>query len=722
MLSPLPTAEAATRFRSAGRSLLHTCSAIANRTRSALLAAYRRIRSAAGRVRRHATGFWLRRSRSPAGVAPNRMLEMIRDNHRRDYEYMPLAAPAPISAAVRCIAFYLPQFHPTPENSAWWGPGFTDWVNVGKALPEFVGHCQPHIPGELGYYDLRLKEVQRRQAELARQHGLHGFCYYYYWFNGVRLLDAPLRTMLEDAHNDFPFCLCWANENWTRRWDGLDHEVLVAQSHSPGDDLAFIAGLAPCLRDRRYIRIDGRPLIVVYRPSLLPDARATAERWRTYCRDHGIGEIFLATTQAFERTNPASIGFDAAIEFAPNNIPQRDVRHEVELLDQAFAGQVFDYRALIERSFRHAPPRYPLFRSVCPGWDNTARRPGRGTVFAHASPAGYQEWLERVCAYTLQYFQGDARLVFINAWNEWAEGAYLEPDRRTGYALLNATAKALRNAGQSRPSRPARVAVIAHVYYEELWPEISSRLRAWDVPFALHVTTPHNGFADVVRADWPDAIVARVPNRGRDLAAFLQQAAIAIDGGAELLCKVHTKRSTHRADGEQWRKDIYRKILGDRHAVRSIIQAFTENAAVGIVAPEGHVVAGEYYWGSNANRVRSLAARIGYPGDPTPFLFAAGSMFWARSEALQPILNLGLETADFEEEDAQLDGTLAHALERLFPIAAKLGGYRLVDTRIVGKPTGRANLLRSQRELAVLGDVGGEYAHAQSCRSTLPTR
>lgn len=330
MLSPIPTAEPGTRVRSAGRSLLQAGNAIGSRGRSVLLAAYRRVRSAAGRVRRHVTGLWLRHSPSPADIAPNRMLEMIRDNHRRDYDYMPLAAPAPISAPVRCIAFYLPQFHPTPQNSAWWGPGFTDWVNVGKALPEFVGHCQPRIPGELGYYDLRLEEVQRRQAELARQHGIHGFCYYYYWFNGVRLLDAPLRTMLEDAHNDFPFCLCWANENWTRRWDGLDHEVLIAQSHSPGDDIAFIAELAPYLRDRRYIRVDGRPLIAVYRPSLLPDAKATAERWRTYCRDHGIGEIFLATTQAFERTNPAYIGFDAAIEFAPNNIPQRDMRHEVE--------------------------------------------------------------------------------------------------------------------------------------------------------------------------------------------------------------------------------------------------------------------------------------------------------------------------------------------------------------------------------------------------------
>ena len=287
---------------------------------------------------------------------------------------------------------------------------------------------------------------------------------------------------------------------------------------------------------------------------------------------------------------------------------------------------------------------------------------------------------------------------------------------------LNATAKALRNAAQSRPARlPQRRRHSSRLLRGAVAGNFqpSARMGCAVCP-ARDDARCASGFADVVKADWPDAIVACVPNRGRDMAAFLQQARIAVDGGAELLCKVHTKRSTHRADGEQWRRDLYGKILGDRHAVRSIIQAFTENAALGIVAPEGHVVAGEYYWGSNADRVRSLAARIGYPGDPTPFVFAAGSMFWARSEALQPILDLGLETADFEEEEGQLDGTLAHALERLFPIAAKLGGYRLVDTRIVGKPTGRANELRSQRELAVFGDVGGNTLTPTSCRPVPP--
>ncbi len=647
----------------------------------------------------------------------NALRETLRENRRRDHEFMPLAPPTQISPAVRCIAFYLPQFHPTRENDEWWGAGFTDWANVSKALPVFRGHYQPHAPSELAYYDLRLRDVQRRQAELARRHGVHGFCYYYYWFNGRRLLDAPLQSMLADPGNDLPFCLCWANENWTRRWDGLEHEVLIGQSHSAEDDIAFIAGLAPYLRDARYIRVDGRPLVIVYRPSLLPDPAATAQRWRRYCREEGIGEIYLVGTQAVEWLDPRSIGFDAAIEFSPNMLPTRGMRHEVELIEPAFTGNIFDYRALVERSYQHQPPEFPLFRSVCPGWDNTARRAGRGTVFARSSPAAYQEWLEQVCAYTERHFDVDARLVFINAWNEWAEGAYLEPSHRHGYAYLNATAKALQSTGSSRRLRAPvpRIAVIAHVFYDDLWPEIASHLRRWEVDFRLYVTTTEERLdrvARFVKDVYPEATVVSAPNRGRDIAPFLWQARAAVDAGAELICKVHTKRSPHRSDGEQWRKDLYAKLLGGQYPVRSVVQAFARNAALGLLTAEGHVVSGAFYRGANEARVMGLAARLGYHGDPAPFVFPAGSMFWARSDALRPMLDLGLAPDDFEEEARQLDGTLAHALERMFPISAKLGGYRLADTRILHPGCLAGRQLRSDAELAIFTDAEREYRYA----------
>lgn len=359
-------------------------------------------------------------------------------------DYVPLTESPGVDTRIKAVAFYLPQFHPIPENDRWWGKGFTEWANVTRGKPQFEGHYQPHLPGELGFYDLRIPGIQRRQIELAKAYGLFGFCYHHYWFAGRRLLRQPLEQLLASPDLDFPFCLCWANENWTRRWDGKESEILIGQQHSPDDDIAFIRDIDAALRDPRYIRIDGRPLLIVYRPALLPDARATAARWRQYCREAGLNDPYLASTHAFDRIDPRSMGFDAAIEFAPNNLGAPAVTDQMKIVNPDFAGVVYDYRYLVEYSRTCVPPSYTLFRSVTPMWDNEARRPGRGAVFAHASPALYREALEHTCRYTDEHLGTTGPFVFVNAWNEWAEGAHLEPDARHGYAFLQATADALR--------------------------------------------------------------------------------------------------------------------------------------------------------------------------------------------------------------------------------------------------------------------------------------
>ncbi len=351
-------------------------------------------------------------------------------------------------AQVRAIAFYLPQFHPIPENDAWWGKGFTEWTNVSKAVPQFEGHYQPHLPGELGFYDLRVPEVQRRQVELARKHGIYGFCFHYYFFGGKRLLERPLEQFVADTTHDFPFCICWANENWTRRWDGLEHEVLVAQVYSEETDIAFIKCIEPLLRDSRYITVNGRPLIVVYRVSKMPNPRATAGRWREYCRHVGLNEPYFVAAQAFGFTDPSKVGFDAAVEFPPHVDPP-EIAHSLRLLNPNFRGRLSSYEslsALMQR--QNIGTTYKAFKTVVPGWDNEPRKPGNGVIITGSTPAMYKSWLDSVFRSALDDPNPDARLMFINAWNEWGEGAHLEPDRRFGYAYLEATRQVVKAYSQ----------------------------------------------------------------------------------------------------------------------------------------------------------------------------------------------------------------------------------------------------------------------------------
>ena len=348
----------------------------------------------------------------------------------------------------RVLAFYLPQFHPFPENNAWWGEGFTEWTNVSKAQPNFQGHYQPRRPADLGYYDLRLAEVMVKQAELARSYGVDGFCFYYYWFAGKRLLEFPLEQMLSSNKPDFPFCLCWANENWSRRWDGLNSEILMAQQHSAEDDVAVIKDLCRYFRDYRYIRIDDRPVVLIYRVQLFPNFLQTTVRWRAYCREQGIGEIYITMVESFELvhsgTHPSTYGCDAAVEFPPQELAEPKPPSGT-VVNSQFQGSVGDYRDLAVRFATRELPPYVRFMGVMPGWDNTARMQNRSFCFEHATPGAFQAWMEEAIEQTRMQYYGDERLIFVNAWNEWAEGAYLEPDRRYGHGFL----EAVRNAKQA---------------------------------------------------------------------------------------------------------------------------------------------------------------------------------------------------------------------------------------------------------------------------------
>lgn len=347
---------------------------------------------------------------------------------------------SPSTSSARILAFHLPQFHTIPENDEWWGKGFTEWSNVSRAAPHFSGHYQPHVPANLGYYDLNDPSVMRAQAALAKEYGIHGFCFYHYWFNGKLLLETPLHQMLKSGEPDFPFCLCWANEDWTRSWDGRSGEVLIGQRYSDADDIRHFYYLVSFFEDKRYIRVNGKPLFLVYRANKLPDPLHTTGIWRECARKMGIGELYLCRVESFsdEHTDPIEFGFDASVEFQPD---WRELENKLggeDFGDHA----VYEYPSVVQKMMAKPNPPYTRFPCVTPSWDNSPRRKSNATIFINSSPDDYERWLKESIR-KVQNNTQDTRIVFINAWNEWGEGNYLEPDTKHGLAYLEATRAAI---------------------------------------------------------------------------------------------------------------------------------------------------------------------------------------------------------------------------------------------------------------------------------------
>ena len=370
--------------------------------------------------------------------------------------------PDTVTRRARVIAYYLPQFHAMPRNDEWWGTGFTEWTNVARGLPRFAGHYQPRIPRDLGHYRLEGTSVLRQQAAMAHAAGIDGFVFYFYWFNGERLLDGPLEALLDDPTLALPFCLMWANENWTRRWDGSEEDVLISQDFRPEDELPLIDCFARHFADPRYIRVGGRPLLMIYRIGLIPDAAATIARWRTLFMARCNQDPLFVMSQSFGDNDPRPYGLDGAIEFPPHKLVNglATINPSLNVLDTDFHAQVYNYDDVVRAALTDPPAPFPLIRTAAPSWDNDARRQGGGLVMHGSTPAKYEAWLEGlVRAAGVQPFHGEP-IVCVNAWNEWAEGAYLEPDLHFGAAYLNATGRAV--TGFGKPSAQGRVLLVGH--------------------------------------------------------------------------------------------------------------------------------------------------------------------------------------------------------------------------------------------------------------------
>ncbi len=374
------------------------------------------------------------------------------------------------------LAFYLPQFHALPENDAWHGRGFTEWTVVAKSKPLFAGHRQPNLPGELGFYDLRVPETRYLQARLAREHGISGFLYYHYWFSGRRMLGRPFQEVLDSGEPDFPFALCWANESWYRRWQGSTDEMLLEQVFSEEDDLAHIRWLIEAFKDPRYIRVNGRPLLAVYRAYHLPNPNRTVELWRRECEAAGVDYPWLVMFETSEDVRePGELGFDASAEFVPHLLSSL-IKSPAQRFGEDGTHISYDYEEVISAYLDRPAVSWPRYPCVAAGWDNSPRRQsGEALMLRDASPDGYGRWLAEATRRQTAASGRDG-IVFINAWNEWAEGAYLEPDVAQGRALLDVTKDVLGKFAsvstdaplvEPTASRPTPVADLYQDLYEQ---------------------------------------------------------------------------------------------------------------------------------------------------------------------------------------------------------------------------------------------------------------
>lgn len=378
---------------------------------------------------------------------------------------------------VRIIALYLPQFHPIPENDEWWGKGFTEWTNVAKAKPLFRGHYQPRIPADLGFYDLRLPEVREQQAELAREAGIEGFCYYHYWFgNGKQLLERPFNEVLSSGKPDFPFCLCWANHDWTNKtWkkgNSLRRDSMIMQMHySMEDHRQHFMSVLPAFRDPRYIRVDGKPLFAVWAPRDIPDVAAFIDLWQQLAHENGLPGIHFVgyTTNTFGRSRengeitlwPTDVsgklyqelldkGFDAVISSGLHRA-QSIVHGKFKMLTYFLKDQTFlqaklrtDYSKVMRNYYVPEDAWENVYPTLLPQWDRTPRAGAKTDPLINSTPEKFQTSVEEAIR-LIQNKHPEHQILFLKAWNEWGEGNYVEPDLKFGHGYLDAIKNAIKN-------------------------------------------------------------------------------------------------------------------------------------------------------------------------------------------------------------------------------------------------------------------------------------
>ena len=589
---------------------------------------------------------------------------------------------------IKTIALYLPQFYSFNENDEWWEKGFTEWYNVRRIKPLYNGHHQPRIPGDnlnyLGYYDLANVDFIKKQIELAKTHGIYGFGIYYYWFSGKRLLEKPLDILLNHKEIEFKFLLIWANEDWTRRWNGYEGKILIEQEYRESDPYNFIKDIKKYIIDRRYIKINDKPIIGLYEPKKVPNLSRILSIWRESSKKIGLGEIFIIVClndYSFNKVKDLRL-FDATYEFSPRDSLKYFVKDMPYSLYTTTLYKGIEYLNISDD--------FPLFRGSMLEFDNSPRKKKHSIIYENYSPEQFFMVNKKIIEWTRKKYNENNRFIFINAWNEWGEGTYLEPDKKYGYASINSLSKALFNKSYKELNinstnlnrTPSIVAIQVHLYYIDLINEIVNIPFNFDLFISTNSLIKKNNINEYIlnnsKASKVEIII--LENKGRDVMPFLIQMKNKVKN-YKYICHIHTKKSMYINIGEYWRNYLFNNLFGNQKIILEIFNEFENNAKLGFIFPENYYQAillfGEKSNKLNKNCIKYLLNRlfnINKLRIGGKIEFPMGNMFWAKVDGIFQIFNENFQN-QIPAELGQKDGTIMHGIERIWLYIVKLNGF-----------------------------------------------
>lgn len=590
---------------------------------------------------------------------------------------------------IKTIALFLPQYHSIKENDKWWGKDFTEWKNVKKAKSLYKGHHQPRIPGDetnyLGYYNLTNPETIKKQVKLAKSHGIYGFGIYYYWFSGKRLLELPLNILLNNKDIIIKFFLIWANENWTKRWDGKDDEILIKQDYKEIDSENFIKDIMIYLNDERYIRINEKKVIGIYEPMKIPNIEKDLSIWRKKAREFGIGELYIICTlnqykiKDFE--NMKSI--DAIYQFSPRDSLNYNIKYNEKYL---YTGTLYKE---FENNYSN---NIDFYKGSMLEFDNSARKKKDYAIFQNYSPEQFYMLNRKIIEWTTLKYNKTKRFVFVNAWNEWGEGTYLEPDEKYGYASINALSKAIFNISYNNYNYnlsnlmvEPKIAIQAHIYYEDLISEMINKINNIPVKYDLFISTNSIKIKHIINlyikklSNLNNYEILIYENKGRDVLPLLLQLNFKIIKKYKYFCHIHTKKTTFTNFGDDWRKYLLENLLGSKDIVSEILTDYENNDKLGFIFPENYYKVLLEYGNEltkNDKYYMNYLLKILYKNKKVGKLidFPAGNMFWAKVQAVFQIFNIDIYK-QFPTEKYQADGTILHGIERIWLFLVKMNGF-----------------------------------------------